>query len=263
MLHGSFASLFAAFVPLIATESAAEEASWIGREATRSRITVIDVDGSKPKVVFDSPHRYAAPEWTPDGASLIVNGGGKLWRLPASGGTPTPIPTGSAPWIDINHAVSPDGKSLAFTAGSIWKVPATGGEPMQHHDRVGGSYVHGWSPDGKWLVFSSNRGHGLDLFTISADGRSDQQADFKPSGGRRAPVIRRTGAGSTSSLTAAAPETSGGCPPPVPARATARPSRSPATIAKTPLLVVRPTASGSSICLTRRAPTSTPSTATS
>ena len=129
MLYGSFASLLAAFVPLLASESTAADDSWIGREATRSRITIIDVNGASPKVVLDSPHRYAAPEWTPDSTELIVSGGGKLWRLPATGGTPTPIPTGSTPWIDINHAVSPDGKSLAFTAGSIWKVSAAGGEP--------------------------------------------------------------------------------------------------------------------------------------
>ena len=56
----------------------------------------VDLDGSAPKVVLDSSHRYAAPEWTPDGAGPIVNGGGRLWRLPASGGTPSPIPTGPA-----------------------------------------------------------------------------------------------------------------------------------------------------------------------
>jgi WD40-like Beta Propeller Repeat len=164
---------------LDATISPAAEPLWIGSEATRTRITVIDVDGSKSKVIFDSPHRYAAPEWTPDGASLIINGGGKLWRLPASGGTPMPVPTRTAPWIDVNHAVSPDGKSLAFTAGSIWKVPAAGGEPISITPAAGG-YVHGWSPDGKWLVFSANRGHGLDLFRISADGGSDYRLTSSP-----------------------------------------------------------------------------------
>ena len=131
MSHGSLAPILTAFVPLLATESPAADDPWIGREATRSRITIIDLDGSSPKVVLDSPHRYAAPEWTPDGAGLIVNGGGRLWRLPVAGGTPTPIATGSAGWIDINHAVSPDGKSLAFTAGPIWKSPPRGGEPAR------------------------------------------------------------------------------------------------------------------------------------
>jgi Tol biopolymer transport system component len=70
-------SLLPAVVALFATGPPAPDDSWIGMEATRSRITLIGVDGSSPKVILDSPRRYAAPDWTPDGTSLIVNGGGK------------------------------------------------------------------------------------------------------------------------------------------------------------------------------------------
>jgi hypothetical protein len=174
MLYGSLALLVAAFVTFLAPDTAAQAVSWIGRDATRSRITVVDVDGLSPQVVLDSPHRYAAPDWTPDGTSLIVNGGGKLWRLPASGGTPMPIPTGSATWIDINHVIAPDGKSMAFTAGPIWKIPAAGGEPARV-TAASGNYVHAWSPDGKRLAFSSDRGNGLDLFSILPDGGSERR----------------------------------------------------------------------------------------
>jgi hypothetical protein len=107
MLRGNLASLLAAFLPLLATASQAEESPWIGHEATRSRITIVAIDGSSPKVVLDSPHRYAAPEWTPDGAGLIFNGGGRLWRLAISGGTPAPIPIGPPNWID-NEAPRPE-----------------------------------------------------------------------------------------------------------------------------------------------------------
>jgi hypothetical protein len=172
-------SLLPAVVALFATGPPAPDDSWIGTEATRSRITLIGVDGSSPKFILDSPRRYAAPDWTPDGTSLIVNGGGKLWRLPASGGTPTPIPTGSATWIDINHAVSPDGKSMAFTAGPMRKVAGAGGEPT-NITPTWGNYVHAWSPDGTRLVFSSNRGHGLDLFSISPDGGPERQLTTNP-----------------------------------------------------------------------------------
>ena len=179
MLHGRRASLVTAFALLLATSSLAAEAPWIAGEETRSRITLVDVDGSSPQVVLDSPHRYAAPEWTPDGASLIVNGGGKLWRVPVSGGSPTPIPTGSATWIDVNHAISPDGKSLAFTAGSIWTLPAEGGEP-ERVTAASKNYVHSWSPDGGTLAFSSDHGRGLDLFSISPDGGSERKLTTSP-----------------------------------------------------------------------------------
>lgn len=179
MEHRSGVLLVACLVLPYASMSLAAEPLWAGSEATRSRITVVDVDGSSSKVILDSPHRYAAPEWTPDGGSFVVNGGGKLWRLPASGGTPVVISTGSATWIDINHAVSPDGKSLAFTAGSLWKVPASGGDPTSIN-AARGSYVHGWSPDGKWLLFAANRGHGLDVFRVSANGGSESRLISSP-----------------------------------------------------------------------------------
>ena len=92
--------------------------------------------------------------------------------MPISGGTPTLIPTGTATWVDINHAVSPDGKSLAFTAGPMWKIAAEGGEPVRVTP-TSNNYVHAWSPDGTTLAFSADRGKGLDLFKISTDGATE------------------------------------------------------------------------------------------
>jgi WD40-like Beta Propeller Repeat len=179
MLHGSSASLLVALILLFATASLANEVPWIGLEATRTRITIVDVDGTSPKVVFDSPRRFAAPEWTPDGSALIVNGGGKLWRLPASGGAPSPIPIALSSWIDINHAVSPDGKRIALTSSPIWTVPIEGGEASRVTAGPG-NYVHAWSPDGQRLAFSSDRGNGLDLFSIAPDGTSELRLTTSP-----------------------------------------------------------------------------------
>jgi hypothetical protein len=178
--RGTFASLLVALVLFPAIESPAAEDPWIGWQATRSRITTINLDGSAPKVVLDSPRRrYSAPEWTPDGAALIVNGGGQLWRLPASGGAPAPIPIDMAIRLDINHAISPDGRTVAFTYGAIWKVPAVGGRPTRA-TTAGVNWMHAWSPDGKRLVYASDRGNGLDLFAIDPDGRAEVRLTTDP-----------------------------------------------------------------------------------
>ena len=176
---GRLATLFAALLSPIATGSIASEIPWDGSEATRTRITIAEVDGSSPMVVLDALRRFSSPEWTPDGSALIVNGGGQLWRLPVGGGAPSPIPIGSAGWIDINHAVSPDGQSLAFTAGGIWKVPIGGGEPKRLTSGPG-DYVHAWSPDGKRLAFSSDRGKGFDLFSIAEVGGTEARLTTAP-----------------------------------------------------------------------------------
>ncbi len=82
--------------------------------------------------------------------------------------------------------ISPDGKSVAYvvtradkaenrTDSDIWLVPLTGGEPRQltaspKHDRH-----PRWSPDGKWIVFESNRGGAFQLYLIAADGGEARQ----------------------------------------------------------------------------------------
>jgi Tol biopolymer transport system component len=180
MTVGRLISRLAALILMMfATESRAADRPWVGQEATRTRLTIVGVDGSSPKVVLDSPRRFSAPEWTPGGVSLIVNGAGKFWRLPASGGTPTAIPLGSPIFVSINHAISPDGKKIAFNTGSIWTVPAAGGK-LTRVTSSSGNNLHGWSPDGKRLVYSSDRGKGLDLFSILADGGSERPLTTHP-----------------------------------------------------------------------------------
>src|SRR5437763_221069 len=62
-------------------------------------------------------------------------------------------------------AVSPDGKTLAFSyLGDIWSVPVAGGTAMrltihEAHD----AYPH-YSPDGRWIAFSSMREGNYDVF---------------------------------------------------------------------------------------------------
>ena len=261
MLRTGLAPPFAAIFSLIATVPAAAQGPWIATEATRSRITVVDVNGSSPRVVLDTPRRYAAPEWTPDGRDLIVNGGGRLWRLPIAGGAPSPIAIDQPGWIDINHAVSPDGRTLAFTSGSIWLVPIRGGRPTRVAD-ANGSWVHGWSPDGRRLAFSADRGQGLDVYTIAKDGRSESRLTAD-SHRDDVPQFSADGRWIYFLSDAPAPATSGGCRPTAPGRETRRPSRSRPTTARTRHPAPRPTASGWSTSRTRPARPSTPWTATS
>jgi dipeptidyl aminopeptidase/acylaminoacyl peptidase len=73
--------------------------------------------------------------------------------------------------------LSPDGGTVAFVsdvtgAPELWTIPAKGGWPTQLtslNERVGDVY---WSPDGKWLVFTSDYGGNerRDLYRVPAGG---------------------------------------------------------------------------------------------
>lgn len=70
-----------------------------------------------------------------------------------------------------NTAISPDGRQIAFTyKGDIFIVPAEGGTARQltSSDAIDTAPV--WSPDGRIIVFGSNRNGMFNLFRINSDG---------------------------------------------------------------------------------------------
>src|SRR5690606_32610810 len=104
-----------------------------------------------------------APNWTLDGKSLIYNEGGLMYRLDLDTRQPEVINTGSVTNNNNDHVISFDGKMLGLSSGVqelggsiVWTVPIEGGEPKQITP-IGPSYLHGWSPDGKTLVFTGQR----------------------------------------------------------------------------------------------------------
>ena len=52
-------------------------------------------------------------------------------------------------------------------------MPLAGGEPKRITKLVP-SYFHGWSPDGKWLVYTGGRDGEFDVFRIASDGSGDE-----------------------------------------------------------------------------------------
>ncbi len=69
-----------------------------------------------------------------------------------------------------------DGKMLGLSSGVsalggsiIYTVPVTGGTPKQVTPK-GPSYLHGWSPDGKTLLFTGQRNNEFDIYSVPANG---------------------------------------------------------------------------------------------
>jgi TolB protein len=145
-----------------------------GAAAGPSHITVMSADGRSKEVIYTTPQNFQAPNWSPDGSYLLLNGAGKIWRMPATGGAPQVIEAGKLKAINNDHGISPDGKTLAISAGQIYLVPATGGEPRQITQNVP-SYYHGWSPDGKTLAYCAKRGDNFDLYAISTEGGEERR----------------------------------------------------------------------------------------
>jgi TolB protein len=148
----------------------------------RAELTIADLDGAT-EVVFVADEVIEAPNWTPDGAALIFNAGGELWRIPADGSAaPTRIDTGFLHDLNNDHVLSPDGQTIYASSDDehIYALPVTGGTPRRvsnTHDHPHHYYLHGISPDGQTLSYVAveDRGTGrqVNIFTVPAAGGPD------------------------------------------------------------------------------------------
>lgn len=82
-----------------------------------------------------------------------------LWLVNSGGGTATRLT--SFPGNEFSARFSPDGKSIAFTAGydgtyGVYVMPAEGGEPVRLTYTPGAAQSIAWTPDGKRIVFRSS-----------------------------------------------------------------------------------------------------------
>ncbi len=152
----------------------------------RSRLKLVDLASRESRWLGPDIERDASEEtaprrdllpgaaFTPDSRAIIVAHHGKIWRVSVPDGDATPIPFSAevdvtlAPAarfdypLDERHVaarrieypqLSPDGRSLAFSAlGKVW-IRRIGSPPRQVSAGPGGAFFPAWSPDGEWLAY--------------------------------------------------------------------------------------------------------------
>ncbi len=152
-----------------------------------SNLEMLEVASGKRQIIYQVPYSIQAPNWTTDGKSLIFNDSkGIMTNFDLQTNTPRKINTGSVTSNNNDHVISFDGKMLGLSnfqkdlGGSIiYTVPIQGGTPKQITPR-GPSYMHGWSPDGKDLVFCGERNGEFDVYKIpSSGGKETRLTDAK------------------------------------------------------------------------------------
>ena len=148
--------------------------------AQQNRVTSIleisDLNGMRT-IVKEFPFLIEAPNWTPDGKWLVYNSGGKLYRIsPDSPGEPVQINTGFAANCNNDHVISFDGKLIAISHGTkedrrsrIYTLPMEGGTPRLITP-MAPSYLHGISPDNKYLTYCADRNGNYDVYIIPIEG---------------------------------------------------------------------------------------------
>lgn len=99
-----------------------------------------------------------APNWTLDGAALVLNGDGALWRLPLDDGALERIDL-DVPELNNDHVLDPDGEHVFVSAmdGHIYRGALAGGPTVCMTDARHGDgfwhFLHGVSPEGDEIAY--------------------------------------------------------------------------------------------------------------
>jgi Tol biopolymer transport system component len=150
------------------------------RDYLGSNLEILDVGSGDATIVSQYRGSFQAPNWTPDGRALIYVQEGRLYRFDLSSRAAVPINTGIATRNNNDHVLSFDGRMLGISNNSpqdsgasiVYTVPVRGGTPKRITPK-GPSYLHGWSPDGRWLVYTGERNNEFDVYKMSADGGNE------------------------------------------------------------------------------------------
>ena len=150
------------------------------RPVRSSTLETVTISSKDRRAIYWTTNHIEAPNWSRDGASLFFNSRGHIFRLAVTGGEPQQIDTGFANRCNNDHGISPDGTQLVISDQSqerqslIYTLPLTGGTPRRL-TRLGPSYWHGWSPDGKTVAYCAEREGDFDIYTIGLNGGEERR----------------------------------------------------------------------------------------
>jgi TolB protein len=156
----------------------------------RTNFVVYDVAKKTTTTLFTLDGEWHAPNFTADNKYIVSDMGNALYRIPVSGagkGKPEKIYASPDMIATNDHAVSWDGKQVADTVIKL-PMPAKirgaadipnpilimnldGSAARQVHM----GWLHGWSPDGKYLVYTGTLQDSASIYRINADGSGEMR----------------------------------------------------------------------------------------
>jgi imidazolonepropionase-like amidohydrolase/Tol biopolymer transport system component len=145
-------------------------------------------EAQAPENQVTDPDRDPAPLPTPTPGAAVAAKNGKAEPAKWDVNNPTgatlkqvAIDTDEGSWMDLD--VSPDGRTIAFTLlGDIYTMPIAGGTPRRIAEGLAYEVHPRFSPDGKRIAFTSDRGGGDNIWVMNSDGSDKRQVtkeDFR------------------------------------------------------------------------------------
>ncbi len=167
----------------------------------RERLLVREITHAAQRRNQGSLPGYA---FTPDSRSIVLTIGGKIHRIDVTSGADQIIPYRIKVEIEVAERVhvprrvnpdsvisriirwpriSPDGKKLVFSSlAKLWIMDLPNGRPRRLTSFDGGEYAPRWSPDGRWIAYTTWKDSmvGGHVRVIRPDGRQSRQLTTRP-----------------------------------------------------------------------------------
>ncbi len=147
-----------------------------------SALEILEVSTGHREVVANYKGSFQAPNWTPDGKTLIYNQEGKLYNFDINSRASSILNTDFAIKNNNDHVLSFDGKQIGIShqdakdkgQSAVYTVATSGGVPKKITEKTP-SYFHGWSPDNSTLLYTAERNGDFDIYKIDANGGKEKQ----------------------------------------------------------------------------------------
>ena len=150
---------------------------------------VVAADGRGDRRLTRGGAAASSPAWSPDGRTIAFAAGRDILTVRVADGKLTNLTHSRKPWLgNYTPAFSPTGKLIAFARNTdafnsdifLMTTRGTIVRRLTHSigtdSRLGEEHGPAWSPDGRTLVYVSNRvGRSWELFRIGVDGRGERR----------------------------------------------------------------------------------------
>ena len=159
------------------------------QKAQTYRLVVADQDGFNETVILQSSDPIMSPAWSPDSRRLAYvsfeNNRSSVWVQTLRTGNR--IQVSNKPGINGAPSFSPDGKQLALTLGGIdgnldihvLDLATRQTRRLTTHRAI--DTEGSWSPDGRYIYFTSDRSGGPQVYRVPAAGGTPERVTFEGS----------------------------------------------------------------------------------
>ena len=160
----------------------------ISKVQASDQICIMNADGSGFRQLTSDSVRHYYPSLSPDGQSVVYSAFREqnvyeIYELNINSGNVNRLTNRIG--VNTGPEISADGETITFMRGNpntnqnqIWVMERSGDNPGNVPQALGWDPT--WSPDGKQILFASDRDGGVQLFTVSLKGSAIKRVTNLP-----------------------------------------------------------------------------------